>query len=174
MSSFKLLSLLSLLAVLFAPSLVHAAEMRLGVAPRINLLKDLPVYSEVMTDFYGTNIYLLCSPALRARAEAQLGQKISASLQVVAAQIPRTSILSITVNGVDDTVAAPFLSALVDQFLKYRLERKKNYYADTIHRVNEALSAAPKEVVPQLTTYRDQVVMASLLDTKDDFEILDF
>ncbi len=174
MNTFKLLSLSSLLMVLSTQSILHAAEIRLAVAPQIILLKDLPVYSEVMSDFYGTNLYILNSPALRARAEAQLGQKASDSLEVMALHIPATSMLSITVSGVDDAVATPFLSALVDQFLKYKTEQKKKYYSDAIQHVNEVLSTAPKNFVPQLTTYRDQLELASLLDTTAVFERWDF
>src|ERR1043166_832017 len=48
-----------------------AAEIRLAVAPKISLPPNLPVYSEDTLNFYGTNIALLTSTFLRARAEAQ-------------------------------------------------------------------------------------------------------
>ena len=174
MKSFKLLPLLAFLALFFVPSLLPAAEIRLAVAPSISHPQGMISFNEELVSFFPTNIFILNSQALRARAEAQLGQKVPASLQVVATRIPQTSIISITATGADDTIAAPFLSALVDQFLKYKDEQKKKYYTDAIRSANAALSSAPKEVVPQLTTYRDQLVMASLLDTGNTFEKSEF
>jgi hypothetical protein len=174
MRSFKLFSLLVFAVLALTASMSKAAEVHLAVAPSVSLPKDAPVYSEELSSFYGTQLYILNSPALRARAEAQLGQKVPASLQVTATLIPRTSIISVTVTGGDDAIAAPFLSALVDQFLKYKLEQKKKYYADAISAVDSALSTAPKELVPQLTTYKNQLVMCSLIDNRSVFEITQF
>ena len=174
MKFLQLIAFGTLVALSLETSSGHAAEMRLAVAPRIALPPELPVYSEELSNFYGTAASVLMSPGLRALAETQLGHKVPDSLTVDAMQIPRTSEFTVAVTGVDEPTAKAFLSALVDQFFKSRLEHKKKAYADAIASANAAISSAPKELVPRLTAYRDNLVMASLLDNKDYLEVSEY
>jgi hypothetical protein len=174
MKFLPLLAFGTLAALSLDTSWSQAAEVRLAVAPRIDLPKDLPLYHVELSAFYGTAISELISPALRTRVETQLGHKTPAALEVTAEQIAHTSILSVVVIDNDDPAAATtYLSTLVDQFLKFRAEQKKKAYADAIAHANEVIATAPKELVPGLTSYRDNLVMASLLDNADDLEKAD-
>ena len=151
-----------------------AAELRLGLAPRITLPKDSPAYSEDTVNFYGTNIALLTSGFLRARAEAQVRRTVPKSIRVEATRIRDTSIISVVVSGGDDEIANAFASALVDQFLRFKREQKAKYYRDAINTVDTALSYVPPEYTKQLQEYKQQLVVASLLDTKPDFERVEY
>jgi hypothetical protein len=151
-----------------------AAEIRLALAPRISLPKDSPAYSEDTADLYGTNIALLTSGFLRARAQAQLRRDVPSSMRVQAMRVANTSIISVTVSGSDDTLASSFASALVDQFLRFKREQKAKYYRDAINTVETALSYVPPEYAKHLEEYKQRLVIASLLDTKPDFERVEY
>jgi hypothetical protein len=120
-------------------SSVDAAEVRLALAPKITLPVDSPVYFEDSADFYGTNIAILTSGFLRARAEAQIRKTLPASFRVQATRVANTSIISITASTSDDSLANSFLSALVEQFLRFKHEQKAKYYRDAINNVDSAL-----------------------------------
>jgi hypothetical protein len=168
------LLLILLLPVLFPDTALKAAEARIAIAPHINLPKDLPLESEELSDFYGTQLFILKSAALRARAEVQLGQKLPVTLILEARQIPQTSIISISASGVDESLASSFLSALIDQYLKAKREAKKQYYQTAIAKVDAALTSAPKDVVPDITAYKQRLIIASFLDTEPTFERFDY
>jgi hypothetical protein len=107
-----------------------AAEMRLALAPRVNVSQDIArataaVYSEDTVSFYGTHIYLLEDSMLRRRAEEQLGHPAPPDLKVTAERVPNTSIILVRASSTDDAAATAFVSALVDQFLKFKAEQKK-------------------------------------------------
>jgi hypothetical protein len=151
-----------------------AAEIRIALAPKITLPKDSPSYVEDTADFYGTNIALLTSGFLRSRVEGQLRKTVPASLRVQAARLPNTSIISITASGGDDALANSFLSALVEQFLRFKREQKAKCYRDAINAIDSALTYVPSEYAKQLETYKQQLVVASLVDTKPEFERIEF
>jgi hypothetical protein len=165
----------SLLALaLFSCSKSTGSELRMALAPRISLGKDWPVYSEDSDNFYGTNIALLTSKFLRERAEAQLHQPVPSSLRVEANRVPNTSIISVVASGADDSVSSAFLSALFDQFIRFKHEQKVRYYRDTIVTIDRALTYVPPEYAKQLEAYKEQLVIASLVDVKPDFERIDY
>jgi len=145
-----------------------------AVAPRITLPKDSPAFTEDTASFYGTNTALLVSKFLRARVEAQLHKQIPSSLRVEANRIPNTTIISVVASGVEDSVAAVFLSALFDQFIRFKHEQKTKYYHDAIATVDSALTYIPPEYAQRLQLYREQLVIASVLDAKPDFERVDY
>jgi hypothetical protein len=152
----------------------NAAEVRLMVTPKITLPEKSPVYSEDTDGFYGTNIALLTSGFLRARAETQLRKSLPSSFRVAATRVRDTAIISLTATGGDDSLASSFLLALVDQFLRFKHEQKAKYYRDAINTVESALSYVPPEYTKQLEEYKQRLVIASLLDTKPDFERVDY
>ena len=152
----------------------QAAEIRLAVAPRISLPVDSPVYSEDVANFYGTNIALLTSAFLRARAEAEIQKKLPSSLRAEATRIPNTSIISLTASAGDESLASSFLVAVVDQFFRYKREQKSRYYRDAINAVDSALTYVPPEYARKLEDYKERLVIASMLDTKPDFEKIDY
>ncbi|MDB6146571.1 MAG: hypothetical protein JWO45_235 [Spartobacteria bacterium] len=151
-----------------------ASELRIALAPKVGFPKDSPVFTEDATNFYGTNIVLLTSKLLRGRAEAQLRRSIPASLRVEASRVANTSIISVVASGADDSVGAPFLSALFDQFIRFKREQKEKYYRDAIITVDAALSSVPSEYTPRLQIHREQLVIVSLLDVKPDFERIEY
>ncbi|MDP9253633.1 MAG: hypothetical protein M3O66_01635 [Verrucomicrobiota bacterium] len=153
---------------------MSAIEMHLALAPRVTLGGNLPVFSEDNVHFYGTNLAVLTSNFLRARAETQVGKKVPSGLRIEAKHIPNTSIISITASGADDSTSMPFLSALIDQFLRFKREQKEKYYHDAIAVLDSALSYAPADCMSELKTYKNQLVIASLWDVKSDFEKVDY
>ena len=152
----------------------QAAEIRLAVAPKISLPVDSPVFSEDVTNFYGTNIALLTSAFLRTRAEAQIQKQLPSSLRVEATRIPNTSIISVTASTGDESLANSFLTAIIDQFFRFKREQKSRYYRDAINAVDSALTYVPQEYARKLEQYKQQLVIASVLDTKPDFEKVDY
>jgi hypothetical protein len=151
----------------------NAAEIRLALTPKITLPKDSPVYFEDPVTLFGTNIALLTSGFLRARAEAQLRKSVPA-LRVEANRIGNTSIISVTAKASDDSLASAFLSALVDQFMHFKRDQKAKYYRDAINNIDTALTYVPPEYAKQLEAYKQQLVIASLVDNKPDFERVDY
>lgn len=172
MSRSPITALLFAAALLAAP--LSAAEVRIALAPKITLPKDSPVYAEDTADFYGTNIALLTSGLLRGRAEAQVQKSVGSSLRLTVTRVPNTSIISIVVSGADEAVATSFASALVDQFLRFKREQKARYYRDTVNAVDSALSYVPAEYAKHLEDYKQRLVIASMLDTKPDFERIEY
>jgi hypothetical protein len=166
------ISLLVLILSGFLIGTAGAAEARVALAPTIRLPADLPIYEDDSVNFYGTQIYLLEGPLLRQRAESQTGHPAPASLKIRAERVANTSILTITATGAEDEVAVPFLDALVEQFLRFDREQKKQFYRDAITRVDAALPAAPRGVAAQLEKHKSQLIMASLLDTEPRFRRL--
>jgi hypothetical protein len=167
---------LSLIAALALQPWTQASgsELRVAVAPRITLPKDSPAFTEDSASFYGTNIALLVSKFLRARVEAQLRKPIPSSLRVEANRVPNTTIIAVVASGVEDSVASAFLSALFDQFNQFKHEQKAKYYRDAIATVDSALTYIPPEYVQRLQLYREQLVLASVLDVKPDFERVEY
>ncbi len=159
---------------LFSCSRSTGSELRLALAPRISLAKDWPVYSEDTVDFYGTNIALITSKLLRDRAEAQLRKPLPASLRVEAKRVPNTSIISVVASGADDSITTAFLSALFDQFIRFKHDQKAKYYRDSVIAIDRALSYVPPEYAKQLEAYKEQLVIASLLDVRPDFERIEY
>ena len=159
---------------LFSCSQSTGSELRLARAPKISLAEDWPVYSEDTADFYGTNIALLTSKLLRDRAEAQLRKPLPSSLRVEAKRVPNTSIISVVASGADDSVTAAFLSALFDQFVRFKHEEKAKYYHDTVVTIDQALTYVPPEYAKQLEAYKERLVLASLVDVKPDFERVEY
>lgn len=106
---------------------------------------------------------------MRQRAGSQTRSPAPASLKVRAERVPNTSILAVTATGAEEDVAVPFLDALVEQFLRFDREQKKQFYRDAISRVDAALPAAPPEVAAQLEKHKTQLMIASLLDTEPRF-----
>jgi hypothetical protein len=149
-----------------------AADARLTLKPRVNFSGTLPIYSEDSVNFYGTNLYLLESVALRRRAEQALGHPAPSGLKVVAVRITNTSIILVSASSSDEPASAAFLSALIDEFLKFKREEKKRIFTETIARVDAAMKAAPREANPELQKLKQQLTVASLLDTEPDFEKL--
>ena len=166
-----------LICLLFLPTLVSVkagpGEIRIALAPHVGLPASLPLYSEDNINFYGTNAYLLGSRMLRKRAEAEVGHAMPSMLRFAATRIPNTSIIAVSASGVDDSAAAPFLSALINQFIQFKRDQKKRFYQEAIARVQAILTSAPQGVGPQIEKYRDQLVVASLLDTESDFRKLE-
>jgi hypothetical protein len=152
----------------------RCAEIRLVVAPKISLPPNCPVYSEDVANFYGTNMALLTSAFLRSRAEGQLQKKLPSSLRVEATRVPNTSIISLTASAGDEGLASSFLSAVVEQFMRYKREQKARYYRDAINSIDSALTYVPAEYARKLEEYKQQLVIASLIDTKPDFEKIDY
>jgi len=154
---------------------VMATEIRLALAPRVNASQDVAraaaaVYSEETVSFYGTHIYLLEDSMLRRRAEEQLGHPAPPDLKVTAERIPNTSIILVRASSTDDTAAAVFLSALVDQFLKFKAEQKKRAFSEEIARLTAAMKSARPDVLPEIEKARKQVIAASLMETAPIFE----
>ena len=149
-----------------------AADIRIALAPNIRLPADLPIYEDDSVNFYGTQIYLLEGALLRQRAESQTGHPAPASLKIRAERIPNTSVLNVSATGVEDAVATPFLDALIEQFLRFDREQKKQFYREAISRVDAALPAAPREAAAQLEKHKTQLIIASLLDTEPRFRRL--
>lgn len=163
------------LVLILAGSLIGsatAADIRIALAPNIRLPADLPIYEDDSVNFYGTQIYLLEGALLRQRAESQTGHPAPASLKIRAERIPNTSVLNVSATGVEDAVATPFLDALIEQFLRFDREQKKQFYRDAISRVDAALPAAPREAAAQLEKHKTQLIIASLLDTESRFRRL--
>ena len=171
-----MLSVFVCLAALLASSRITTAttELRIAIAPKINLPKDCPVFTEENTNFFGTNIALLTSKFLRTRAETQMHVALPASLHAAANRIADTSIISVTASGADEKTAGAFLSALFDQFIRYKREQKEKYYRDAIARTDFALASVPEDYVAALKKYREQLLIASLLDNKPEFERIDY
>lgn len=107
---------------------------------------------------------------LRRRAEEQLGHPAPPDLKVTAERISGTSIILVRATAADDAAATAFLSALVDQFLKFKTEQKKQAFSDEIARITAALKSAPPDALPELEKVRKQVIVASLVDTRPVFE----
>lgn len=174
MRSSKFATAAAIAGIAFVVVAAPAAEIRLAVAPKISLPLDSPVYSEDAANFYGTNIALLTSAFLRARAEAQIHKQLPSSLRVEATRIPNTSIISITASAGDESLANSFLSAIVDQFFRFKRDQKSRYYRDAINAVDSALTYVPSEYARRLEQYKEELVIASLLDTKPDFEKIEY
>jgi len=150
-----------------------APEIRIGLVARVGLPTDLPLYAEESANFYGTNMYLFQGRMLRKRAETEVGHALPSTLKFVAARVPNTAIITVTATGADESAALPFLSAVVNQFILFKREQKKQYYREAITRVEAALQSAPPEAVPQIEKYKTQLLVASLLDTESDFRRLE-
>jgi hypothetical protein len=168
------LALFTAVTIGVVPSAAKAAEVRLALAPRISFPKDSPVYSEDQADFYGTNIAILTSAFLRARAEGQIRKTLPSSLKIQATRVPNTSIISITASGNDELLANSFLSALVEQFLRFKHDQKAKYYRDAINAIDSALSYVQPEYAHQLEEYKQRLVIISMLDTKPEFERVEY
>jgi len=157
--------------LLFTASDTPAAEARRALAPKVNFSQGA-VYSEDTVNFYGTHIYLLEDSMLRRRAEEQLAHPAPADLKVTAERIPNTSIIAVKASSADDTAAATFLSALIDQFLKFKTEQRRRAFAEEIARVNSAIKTAPRDAINELEKTKKQLVVASLVDAGPVFEKL--
>ena len=183
MPSLKHASSRRLIAVICIPllclaSIAHAAEVRLGVAPRIKLPEGSPTYSEELVNFWGNNIELLTGSYLRARTvknhAPEFSKGVAESIRIEVTQVPRASILLVSATGADEAICGRYLEALVHEFLAFKGEDKKKHYDDAIQRVKAALDDAKDDaaLAKSLTNYRDQLNLTARLDTLPVFELL--
>ena len=149
-----------------------AAEARLLLRGRVNFPGNLPAYSEDNVNFYGTNVYLLGSAFLRYRAEEILGHPPPADLKIAAERVANTSVILVKAASTDERAAASFLGALVDEFLKFKREQKKQAFLNAMTRLDAALKAASDEAAPELQKMKQQLTAASVLDADPEFEKL--
>jgi hypothetical protein len=163
--------LFSAIVLCLTSSIGNAAEARLILKARISLSGGA-VYSEDNVNFYGTHVYLLESAMLRHRAEDALGHSAPADLKITAERVPNASIILVTASAAEDAAATSFVSALVDEFLKFKREQKRRVYVEEIARIDTALKSASREVAPDFQKLKQQLITASVLDPDGEFERL--
>jgi capsular exopolysaccharide synthesis family protein len=128
------------------PVFISSGQMM--VAPRVNLPESGVLEEGVQ--FFGTQIRLMMSPEVGARARARVRAmqpdlaESGASLDVV--QIPKTSIFSLSARGPEPLYAQAWLNAIMDEFIRFKDEMRQDTSDKTLASITEQLLRLEKEL----------------------------
>jgi hypothetical protein len=155
------------LTFLMVTSVAFAAEALLMVAPRITTPELKIGYAEELSNFFGTTTFFIKSPMLAERATKRL-KAPPPKITVDAEQIPKTSIVKVTVTGGTEDQNKEYLDILLEEFFKFRAELRQDTYKRKIEQLEAGISATKnKEVQEQLRQTLISVQAAHALDTEE-------
>lgn len=129
-----------------APVFISNGQMM--VAPRVNLPESGVL--EEGAQFFGTQIRLMMSPEVAARARARVRAlqpdlaESAATLDVI--QIPKTSIFSLSVRGPEPLYAQAWLNAIMEEFIRFKDEMRQDTSDKTLASITEQLLRLEKEL----------------------------
>ncbi|PYK99205.1 MAG: hypothetical protein DME19_09480 [Verrucomicrobia bacterium] len=138
---------------------VYVSQSSLWVSGKVKLPEG-SLYSEELQFFFGTQIELLQSEKLQARATNRVAtlkpelKPVPVELRI--RQTPRTTIIVLDASGPEPAYAQAFLDALVDEYFAYRKEVRAASSDDTLNSLTRELEQQEK----QLKSAQDQLLAA--------------
>jgi len=134
--------------VLSAPP-QYQASGRLMVSGKI-ALPDGAMYSEEAANFFGTQLELLQSGEVARRADARV-MALNPNLEKVpvrlfASVIPKTSIFSVTAQGLQPQQTKAYLDAVMDEYIAYRRSMRSDKSDVTLSAITDQVVDLEKEL----------------------------
>ena len=137
----------------------YVSQASLWVSGKVKL-PESGLYSEELQFFFGTQIELLQSEKLQARATNRVAtlkpELKSVPLDLRIRQTPRTTIIVLEASGPEPAFTQTFLEALVDEYFAYRKEVRAASSDDTLNSLTRELEQQDK----QLKVTQDQLLAA--------------
>ncbi len=134
--------------VLSAPP-QYQSNGRLMVSGKINL-PDGAVYNEEAANFFGTQLELLQSSEVSRRADARV-MALNPNLEKVpvrlfASIIPKTSIFSVTAQGLQPQQTKAYLDAVMDEYIAYRRSLRSDKSDVTLSAITDQVVDLEKDL----------------------------
>ena len=122
---------------------------RMMVAPRI-LTKESAVYSEELTNYFGTQVSLMQSEEIKRRAaravEASHPELKGLSADLAVQQEPKASIFILRVTSADPKYSQLFADACMSEFLEFKREMRGETSQRTVDAVAKQLTELEKAI----------------------------
>lgn len=134
--------------VLFSLQTQFQSVGRLMVSDRLNT-PETSQYSEESSNFYGTQLQMLQYPEIQQRAAKRLAieaPQLSGKVEIEASIAPRTSIFSIVGLGTNAQYTQRFVDALMDEFINYKRERRRDLTDTAMGQISEELLRLRKDL----------------------------
>jgi capsular exopolysaccharide synthesis family protein len=134
--------------VLSAPP-QYQSNGRLMVSGKINL-PDGAVYNEEAANFFGTQLELLQSSEVARRADARV-MALNPNLEKVPVRlfaniIPKTSIFSVTAQGLQPQQTKAYLDAVMDEYIAYRRSLRSDKSDVTLSAITDQVVDLEKDL----------------------------
>ncbi|NBR62824.1 MAG: polysaccharide biosynthesis tyrosine autokinase, partial [Verrucomicrobia bacterium] len=128
---------------------LYVSTGRMMVAPRI-MTKESAVYTEELTNYFGTQVSLMQSDEIKRRAERAIEashpefREIKAELSVQ--QEPKASIFILKVTSPDPKYSQMFADACMSEFLEFKREMRGETSQKTVDAVAKQLTELEKAI----------------------------
>ncbi|MDX6766258.1 MAG: polysaccharide biosynthesis tyrosine autokinase [Candidatus Methylacidiphilales bacterium] len=127
----------------------YVSQSQMMVSPRISL-PEKAAYLEESAQFFGTQMRLMNSPEIAARATNRtrtLQPDLPESFAVLRVdQVPKTSIFQLTATGSDPRWAQAWLNSIMEEFVRYKDEMRQTTSDKTLASITEQLIRLEKEL----------------------------
>ena len=128
---------------------LYVSAGRMMVAPRI-LTKESAVYSEELTNYFGTQVSLMQSEEIKRRAsravEAAHPELKGFSADLAVQQEPKASIFILRVTSADPRYSQLFADACMSEFLEFKREMRGETSQRTVDAVAKQLTELEKAI----------------------------
>jgi capsular exopolysaccharide synthesis family protein len=128
---------------------LYVSSGRMMVAPRI-LTKESAVYSEELTNYFGTQVSLMQSEEIKRRAaravEAAHPELKGFSADLAVQQEPKASIFILRVTSADPKYSQLFADACMSEFLEFKREMRGETSQRTVDAVAKQLTELEKAI----------------------------
>lgn len=135
--------------VLMQQPVRYESDGRLMVGGNIEVSTNSKYTGDVQDGFNYTQITILQSPEIRDRAQRSLALKapqIGGTAEITAAIIPRSNFFTVTGRGSNPEYTRLFVDAVMDEYIKFRLEQKTTAGSVTMQQISEQLANTEKDL----------------------------
>ncbi|MDX2109748.1 MAG: polysaccharide biosynthesis tyrosine autokinase [Verrucomicrobiota bacterium] len=131
---------------------VYLSHSRMVVNGRISI-QDGPAYREEISNFFGTQIELMTSPAVYERAMERviaLNPKLRPTRpSLTARQQPSASIFMLQATGADPDFTQKFLDAIMEEYIAFRRDMREQTSSSTLQAITLQLDKIEQEINQQ-------------------------
>lgn len=135
----------------FQAPVTYVSTGRIVVSGRINLA-DSNTYLEELNNFIGTQIEIIRSDSLAARARQQMlstHPMLNGSVSIEPSWLRSTAIFMVKATGSDPSYTEAYLNALLQQYIESRSDRRIETSLDAMQKLREEILRVEKTLAEQ-------------------------
>jgi capsular exopolysaccharide synthesis family protein len=128
---------------------VYISQAQMIVSGRI-AIPEGSLYKEELSNFFGTQIRLMQSNLMQARAQERVlalnPRAQPAKVQMVANQLPNTNIFALKASGLDGPYTKAYLDAIMHEYLQFKAEMRSQTTQNTFVSITEQILTLKDEI----------------------------